>query len=83
MLFDVNDVLDNVSAASFGAFEFALQLVAFVFDFLDARFELLLGTTKLVILSHENMKVLSLLLTSGVEFGVKSLVFGLNGVKTL
>ena len=49
LLLNVNDVLDDVSAAGFGAFDFAPQLVAFGLALPDACFELLVGTAKLMI----------------------------------
>jgi hypothetical protein len=75
LLFDVDDILDDVSAAVVGALDFVSEFVAFGFGLLDARLEFVLGHAELVVFAREGVSVLAVLLARGFEFGTHVVEF--------
>lgn len=69
LLLNVDDVLDDVSTAGFGAFEFALQFVVFDFGVVNPFLEPFVRRPKLVVLSCDRVKLFSVTLLIGFEFG--------------
>ncbi|EMA55681.1 hypothetical protein [Halococcus salifodinae] len=68
MVLDIDDVVDDVSAAGIRT--------------IDAFSQLVVGFPQLVVLAGEGVTILSLLLTGLFELGVKLLVLVFKGVNT-
>ncbi|WP_152420294.1 hypothetical protein [Halococcus thailandensis] len=69
LLLNVDDVLDDVSTAGFGAFEFALEFVVVGFGIVNPFLEPFVRRPKFVVLSCDRVKLFSLTLAIGFEFG--------------